>query len=141
MNSNFRNIHIGKYIHLRVTESNIDLPRICNFMKCTETEVSEMYMQEDLSTHILLRWSKLLDYDFFRIYSQHLILYAPPSASFQKADNSSRLPRFRKNIYTREIIDFMLELIEKKEKTKRQITEEYGIPYTTLCKWIAKHNK
>ncbi|WP_336958955.1 hypothetical protein [Chryseobacterium contaminans] len=110
-------------------------------MKCTETEINEMYMQEDLSTHILLRWSKLLEYDFFRLYSQHLILYAPPSAPFQEADTSSRLPRFRKNIYTREMIDFMLELIEKKEKTKRQITEEYGIPYTTLCKWIAKHNK
>jgi hypothetical protein len=139
MITNFKNIHIGNYIYLRVKESNIDLPRICNFMKCTETEITEMYMQEDLSTHILLRWSKLLEYDFFRLYSQHLILYAPPSATIQEAD-TSKLPRFRKNIYTREMIDFILELIEKQEKTKRQITDEYGIPYTTLCKWIAKHN-
>ncbi|WP_080779709.1 transposase [Chryseobacterium phocaeense] len=140
MKSNFRNIHIGKYIHQRVKENNIDLPRICNFLKCTETEINEMYMQENLSTHILLRWSKLLEYDFFRLYSQHLILYAPPSASFRES-GSSKLPHFRKNIYTREIIDFILELIDKQEKTKRQITDEYGIPYTTLCKWVAKHNQ
>lgn len=140
MNSNFRNIHIGKLIHLRVKENNIDLPRICNFIKCTEIEVSEMYMQESLSTNTLLRWSKLLEYDFFRLYSQHLILYAPPSAPIRESD-VSKLPRFRKNIYTREMIDFILELVVKQEKTKRQITDEYGIPYTTLCKWIAKNNK
>ncbi|WP_317127290.1 hypothetical protein [Chryseobacterium sp. KBW03] len=102
-------------------------------------EITEMYLQENLSTNTLLRWSKLLEYDFFRLYSQHLILYAPPSASF-KEQAPSKLPHFRKNIYTQEMIDFILELIETEEKTKRQITNEYGIPYSTLCKWIAKHN-
>lgn len=138
MNSNFKNIHIGKFIQLRVNESNIDLPRICNFMKCTETEINEMYTQENLSTEVLLRWSKLLEYDFFRLYSQHLILYAPPSAPFRETE-ASKLPRFRKNIYTREMIDFILELINKQAKTKRQVADEYGIPYTTLCKWVAKY--
>jgi hypothetical protein len=28
-----------------------------------------MYEQQDLSTDILLKWSKLLEYDFFRLYS------------------------------------------------------------------------
>lgn len=140
MDSNFRNIHIGRFIHLRVKENNIDIPRICNFMKCTELEINEMYALENLPTHTLLRWSKLFEYDFFRLYSQHLILYAPPSASIRESE-SSKLPRFRKNIYTREMIDFILELIGKEEKTKRQITDEYGIPYSTLCKWMAKHNK
>lgn len=140
MNSNFKNIHIGKLIHLRVKENNIDVPRICNFIKCTEIEINEMYVQESLPTNILLRWSKLLEYDFFRLYTQHLILYAPPSAPTRESD-ASKLPRFRKNIYTHEMIDFILEQIQKEEKTKRQVTDEYGIPYTTLCKWIAKQNK
>lgn len=141
MNSNFRTIHIGKLIHLRVKENNIDLPRICNFMKCTEAEINEMYMQENLATNIVLRWSKLLEYDFFRLYSQHLILYAPPSASIIRDTDVSKLPRFRKNIYTKEMIDFILEQLEMQKKTKRQITDEYGIPYTTLCKWVVKHEK
>ncbi|REC63778.1 transposase [Chryseobacterium pennae] len=140
MIANFRDINIGELIHMRVKESKIDLLRICNFMKCTESEINKMYEQESIPTNLLLRWSKLLEYDFFRIYSQHLILYAPPSASIRESD-SSKLPRFRKNIYTREMIDFILEQIEKQKKTKRQVTDEYGIPYTTLCKWIAKHNK
>lgn len=140
MDSNFKNIHIGKFIQLRVKENDIDVPRICNFMKCTEPEINEMYLQENLSTDILLKWSKLLEYDFFRLYSQHLILYAPPSASIKEQD-SSKLPRFRKNIYTREMIDFLLELLEKEKKTKRQITDEYGIPYTTLSRWITKHTR
>lgn len=140
MNSNFKNIHIGTFIHLRVKENDMDIPRICNFMRCTEPEINEMYTQENLSTDILMRWSKLLEYDFFRLYSQHLILYAPPSDPMRESD-ISKLPQFRKNIYTQEIINFILELIEKKEKTKRQINYEYGIPYTTICKWVTKNNK
>lgn len=48
---------------------------------------------------------------------------------------------FRKNIYTREVIDFILEMVEKREKTKKQIIEEYNIPKTTLYKWIEKNRK
>ncbi len=139
MNSNFRNIHIGKLINTRVIETNIDVSRICNFMDCTESEIREMYLQENLPTNILLRWSKLLEYDFFRLYSQHLILYAPPSAS-DKVKDGSKLPKFRKSIYTREIINFVIELISTGEKTKRQIVDEYGIPHSTISKWVLKYN-
>ena len=116
------------------------MSRICNFFNCTEDEVIEMYQQENLPTDILLKWSKLLEYDFFRIYSQHLILYAPTSA---KAENTKKqkpvLPRFRKNIYTKEIIDFVLEQINTKKMTKTEVMERYGIPKTTLYKWISKY--
>ena len=111
-------------------------------MKCTEEEIQEMYTQGNLSTNILLKWSKLLEYDFFRIYTQHLILYSPPSSdvkSEKQTRNKTTLPQFRKNIYTKEIIDFILEQIEKKEMTKNQIMERYRIPKTTLYKWISKH--
>ena len=124
----------------RVTESGIEISRICNFMKCSKEEIEKMYTQENLSTDILLKWSKLLDYDFFRIYTQHLILYAPTSA---KAENTKKqkpvLPRFRKNIYTKEIINFVLEQINTKEMTKTEVMERYGIPKTTLYKWISKY--
>ena len=123
-----------------VTESGIEISRICNFMKCEEEEVKQIYLQENLSTDILLKWSKLLEYDFFRIYSQHLILYAPVSADNENTKTQkTNLPQFRKNIYTKEIIDFILEQIEKKEMTKNQIIKRYRIPKTTLYKWISKY--
>ena len=108
---NFKNIHIGQMIEKRVTESGIEISRICNFFKFSEEELKAAYSQRSLDTELLLKWSKLLDYDFFRIYTQHLILYAPLSAVDEKTKvkKKSSLPQFRKNIYTKEIINFVLE--------------------------------
>ncbi|QCX52814.1 transposase [Elizabethkingia sp. JS20170427COW] len=137
---NFKQIHIGSLIHQKVDEEDIDMVRISNFLKCTEEEVTAMYQQENLPTDILLKWSKLLEYDFFRIYSQHLILYAPSSVKREKKQSqATQLPVFRKNIYTKEIIDFIVELINTHKKTKKQIIEEYNIPKTTLYKWLMKN--
>lgn len=134
---NFKNIHIGSLVKQKVTEENIEISRICNFLKCTEEELPKMYKSKSMDTDLLLRWSKLLKYDFFRIYNQHLILYAPPSG--ENPSKTSKLPQFRKNIYTKEIIDYILGIIEKEEKTKNEIMSEYGIPKTTLYKWIEKY--
>ena len=60
---NFKNIHIGILINQAVTESGIEMSRICNFFKCKEKEVTEMYQAKSLDTEILLKWSKLLEYD------------------------------------------------------------------------------
>lgn len=127
-----------------VTESGIELSRICNFLKCSENEIQNMYQGYSIDTETLLKWSKLLEYDFFRLYSQHLILYAPPAADEKiKGQNGRKtiLPQFRKNIYTKEIIDFILHRIDSKEMTKNEIMERYRIPKTTLYKWIAKHRE
>ena len=137
---NFKDINIGQMMEILVTESGIEISRICNFMKSTEEEIQRMFEQESLDSNLLLKWSKILEYDFFRIYSQHLILYAPPSAVISKNENKkSSLPQFRKNIYTKEVIDFILDMIKTGEKTKIQVMEEYNIPKTTLYKWISKH--
>ena len=77
---NFKHIHIGEMIEKIVAESGIEISRLCNFMKFTEEEITKTYNEENLPTDVLLKWSKILEYDFFRIYTQHLILYAPPSA-------------------------------------------------------------
>lgn len=138
---NFKHIHIGELIEKRVCETQTDILRITNFLDCTEEEIRTMYKSKDLNADILLRWSKLLDYDFFRIYTQHLILYAPQSNSRLVGDRKekSALPIFRKNIYTKEVIQFILKLISTGEKTKNQIITEYQIPKTTLYKWISKY--
>lgn len=139
MGINFKDIHIGSLIQKSVIENNIETSRICNFLKCSEEDIASMYNSKSLDTELLLRWSKLLEYDFFRIYTQHLILYAPPASIKQDKINNSALPKFRKNIYTKEVIDFILEQINSTEKTKSQIIEEYRIPKTTLHKWIEKY--
>ncbi|EJL67794.1 helix-turn-helix domain-containing protein [Chryseobacterium populi] len=138
--TNFKEIHIGKLIKERTLELDLETSRICNFLRMDEKEIEKMYLAESMDTKILLRWCKLLEYDFFRIYSQHLIFYAPPSNpdSQSKKKKESNLPQFRKNLYTKEIIDFILELLEEGEKTKEQIMLEYKIPKTTLYRWIHK---
>lgn len=139
--NNFQKINIGLLIHQKVEESKIEISRICNFLKCTEEEVDNLYLSKSVDSEILLRCSKLLKYDFFRIYTQHLLLYAPPSKDFHKTmeNKKTEMPQFRKNIYTKEVIDFILEIIEKGEKTKQEVIDEYKIPKATLFTWIRKY--
>jgi DNA invertase Pin-like site-specific DNA recombinase len=68
-----------------------------------------------------------------------LILYAPIKSENPNREKSL-LPQFRKNIYTREIIDFILERIQTNEMSKNEVIERYGIPKTTLYKWISKYS-
>jgi hypothetical protein len=137
---NFKEIHIGKIIKKIVLEDEIPISRICNFMKCKEEDVAEMYLQKNMSTEVLLKWSKLLEYDFFRFYSQHLILYSPSRTKKQENIKIS-LPQFRKNIYTRDIINFILHQIDSGAMSKSQVIEKYKIPKTTLYKWIMKYRE
>ncbi|WP_042722145.1 hypothetical protein [Flavobacterium sp. B17] len=141
MKFDYKEIHIGSIIQTRVVDTSIELERICKFMKSTKAQINEMYASKSLDTDILMRWSKLLEYDFFRIYSQHLILYAPPSKVDKTEEKKSMLPNFRKSIYTREVIDFIVELIETEEKTMPQIVKEYRIPKSTLHRWTKKYGK
>lgn len=139
MKFDYKEIHIGSIIQTRVADTGTDLERICKFMKSTKDQIEEMYRSKSLDSDILMRWSKLLEYDFFRIYSQHLILYSPPSKVDKQEEKKSQLPNFRKSIYTREVIDFIVELIETQEKTMPQIVKEYRIPKSTLHRWTKKY--
>ncbi len=141
---NLKDIHIGKLIKGVVDENEVNMLRIYNFFGLIEKDIEDMFNSKDLNTDMLLKWSKLLKYDFFRIYTQHLMLYAPPLKQNNNDKNkkeTAKIPNFRKNIYTKEIIDFMLEMIESGEKSKEQIIKDYNIPKTTLYKWIEKNKK
>lgn len=141
---NFKNIHIGNFIVVRIKETKIDLSRICNFFKLSEMDIKEMLSKTSLDTDLLLKWSKLLEYDFFRLYSQHLILYSPPNSAgycIEAKKKKYGSPQFKKNLYTIEIINFILEEIKSGVKTEQQIVDDYKIPKTTLYKWKKKYNK
>ncbi|MDR6372109.1 hypothetical protein J2795_003233 [Chryseobacterium bernardetii] len=135
---NLKDIHIGALVYECVNEQDIEMSRICRFLHSTEKEILEMYSKKSLDVDILLKWSKLLKYDFFRLYSNHLILYAP-IASQNKNGVKSKLPQFRKSLYTKEIIDYILELLKNKKKTSVEIITQYRIPKSTLNKWISKY--
>ena len=74
----FKNINIGELISLKVKEDKIQIDRIQNFFKCEHHDILKMYQSKSLDSEILLKWCKLLKYDFFRLYSHHLILYSIP---------------------------------------------------------------
>ncbi|BEV05400.1 transposase [Chryseobacterium gambrini] len=139
---NFKNIHLGRLLKQRVDECRISNERICNFFKCDSIKINHMYNSESIDVMDLLRWSKLLEYDFFRLYSQHLILYSPPGSEseFSSKLRKTKLPSFRKNIYTKELIDFIIQSLNNGKKTKDQIINQYKIPKTTLYKWLKKYN-
>lgn len=142
MNEYLKEIHIGTFIKQAVYEKNIDAVRICNFLDCSPDELAEMYESDEISTKKLLRWSKLLEYDFFRLYTYHLLLYTPKMTVAKRGQKTrSQLPQLRKNYYSIEIINFMVEMIEKKEMTIPEILERYNIAKTTLYRWINKSNK
>lgn len=135
---NFYNIDIGKIINSRVQELGFDDNKVCKFVNCTLSELHDCYNNRSIDTDILLKLSKLLNYDFFRLYSQHLILHSPMMN--EAKISSTKLPLFRKNIYTKEIIDFILYKIKSNDMTVREVIIKYNIPKTTLYKWIKKYN-
>lgn len=138
---NFKEFHIGELIKTRVGEMDIDDSRLANFFGMSIDEVHEMYNHSDISVNILLKWSKILEYDFFRLYSQHLILFSPPAknSAVKDAADLSLMPQFRKRLYSEELILFILEMIKTGEMTKAQVIKDYNIPKTTLFKWASKY--
>lgn len=139
---NFKDIHIGQLIKIKTAESGIELSRICKFIQLNENDILKMYESKNIDTELLLKWSKILEYDFFRLYSQHLIFYAPRASTENTTEiRHTSLPQFRKNVYTKEIIEFVLEQISGGEMSRKQVIEQYKIPKTTLYKWIKKYGK
>ena len=70
-----------------------------------------------------------------------MILYAPSASSIKSKNFSEKNTElaFRKNIYTKEIKDYIIELVLKKEKTRTEIVEKYHIPKNTLFRWLKKN--
>lgn len=137
----FYKIHLGSIIEQRIKELDCDTKKLCNFLKITETELLEIYKKDSLESSLILKFSKILDYDFFRIYTQHLILHSSKDNK-NKLKNTIKtsLPNFKKNVYTQEIIDYILSKITSKEMTPYEIIKRYNIPKTTLYKWIKKYS-
>lgn len=120
MITNFK-IHIGKMIRRRVWKKEMESSRICRLFGWTEEEIMEMYKAENLYPDVIMKWCKLLDYDFFRIYTQHLILYAPMMR--EKYENLTAALRFQvlERISTpgKSSILFWISLKKKRKRNNR----------------------
>ncbi|GAA4161143.1 hypothetical protein GCM10022217_26360 [Chryseobacterium ginsenosidimutans] len=77
---------------------------------------------ESLEMKVLLRYCKLLKYMLCQRVERVAIIY-----------------KTNLNIYTNELMDFILELINDEKKIKAQMINEYRIPKTILYKWIKKY--
>ena len=84
-------------------------------MKCEDGMIA-MYKSKSIDVNILLKWSKLLDYGFFRIYTTSHPFCSSRIGYKQNPQKNTELPQFRKNIYTIEIIEFVLEMIKNESK-------------------------
>ncbi|MBP2618607.1 transposase [Chryseobacterium jejuense] len=133
---NLKEIHIGTLLQIRMEELQISTERATKFLKCDEADIKKMYQQSSIDTHLLLRWCKLLKYDYFRLFTGYLVLYAPPTN--MSASEKSNLPIFKKNIYTKEIKSFILDKIFTNKMTTQEVIIKYRIPKTTLYRWIKK---
>ena len=140
----FKDIHIGTLIKIRMQECNVSIERAALFLKMDEDDIELFFEQQSINTELLLRWSKLLEYDFFRIYTQHLILFSPQDPNKKKRKENleeTKLPIFKKNIYTQEVIEYLVDLVESGKKTFRDIQDEYNVPSTTVFRWSNKYGK
>lgn len=138
MKVDYKDIHIGNAVKIRVNELGI---KSCDLIKeIPYSNLEELYREKNVDAELLLTLSKLLNFDFFRIYTQHLILYSPSRAKTENKPPAYQ-PLYNRNLYTKEIIEFILELHSKGIKSNIQIQEDYNIPKSTLQKWITKYKK
>lgn len=141
-NDKMNEIHIGKLILEACLALQITDERMENFFSMPYAEVENMFAQEHLSTDLLLKWSKLLKFDFFRIYSEHLMMFHGISAKlFKDHSHIATGLDVRKNLYTPEIKQFIVNKVQTNQMTIPEAIERYGVGRTTLFRWIAKFKK
>ena len=143
----YRNIHIGKYIKLRMTEIGMDQGTLAGKLRQSPEQLQGIFSSGDITCHQLLKISRILSYDFFRIYSMNIILYSPPNMGFaikpekgQRKGNGTRMPNFIKNTYTPQVISYIVSLYRSGELSAAEMTQKYRIPKTTLYRWLKKYN-
>jgi hypothetical protein len=141
----YKKIHIGKLISQRMTEMGINVEKMAGKLGIGTDSFERILESEEISVGQMMKISKILEYDFFRLYSMHILLYAPPRMGLNPGRVNARnvhdthLPGFRKNAYTIEIIKFILDKIKSGEMTIPEIIAKYNIPKTTIYRWKYKY--
>lgn len=141
----YKKIHIGKLIGQRMTEMGINTEKMAGKLGIETDSFDKILESEEIPVGQMMKISKILEYDFFRLYSMHILLYAPPRMGLNPGrcnkgiTPDTHLPGFRKNAYTIEIIKFILDKIKTGEMTVPEIITKYNIPKTTIYRWKHKY--
>lgn len=139
----YKNIHIGSHIKQIAKIKGLSISRACAYLKCSHQDILDMYTKKSLDSDVLLRWCKLLEYNFFMFYHSHLQLYNP-KASVTKLNVKHSVTKnrsdyiFRKNLYSPDVIDWLLNKLARRELTVKEVMDRYYIPRTTIYRWKKK---
>lgn len=137
-----KKIHIGQKIRERADFLQIPSERLAERLSIPVSALNEVFSKETIDTGLLLKISKRLNYDFFRLYTGHLIVYAPSSATSKIKEPRQKMNvafDFRKNVYTPEIIAYFIRKLEKQEISIGEIISKYKIPKSTIYRWKTKY--
>lgn len=68
-------MHIGTEIKKIITEKKIPITQLANKLGKTRALIYDIYERQSIDTQLLAKLSKILDYNFFKLYvnSSHLI--------------------------------------------------------------------
>ena len=65
-------IHIGQQIQKQVDEQGLTTVWLANELGCHRTNLYKIYDKPTIDTGLLLRISRILNYDFFSLYSEEM---------------------------------------------------------------------
>lgn len=65
-------LHIGELIRKRMEKQQISIVWLAKHLSCSRTDVYKLLNKYSLDTEILAKISKLLDFDFFSLYSEEI---------------------------------------------------------------------
>jgi hypothetical protein len=70
--ANKENVHIGSWIEKKVSESPLSVAQFANLIPCKSGNVYKIFGKEWVNPGLLMKISKVLEFDFFSLYSQNL---------------------------------------------------------------------
>lgn len=67
-----RQMHIGRFIRQKVMEKGMTVVWFAEQMACTRVNAYKIFSRKSIDTDSLMRISRILDFDFFQLYSARL---------------------------------------------------------------------
>jgi hypothetical protein len=140
-NSLVRNISIGLIITRIMEEKEFSVDELRLKLGITTSSLNELLSSNSIDTILLLKISKALRYDFFRLYSSHLMLHYGISSSVSRTKSKVDIEgvQIRKNVYTKELIFHLIKKVRTNKMSIKDVILKYGIPKTTFYKWLQKY--